>query len=363
MKVVKILLNSLFGALLNAACKYYDERLGQTTTLTGRSIARHMNAMINELITGCYDYKGQSVIYSDTDSSYFSAYEYMKDRPEYAGIEWTRETVVELYDEIANDVNASFAGFMTQAFNTTPERGQIIQAGRELVASRGLFIKKKKYAVLMFDKEGERLDKNGKPGKLKAMGLDLKRADTPKYMQEFLENLLMNILTGAETEAMFEDIRQFRDAFKDRPGWEKGTPKKINGYSHYEDADRKARTAGVERTIKKGEKTKVNMPGHVRAAINWNVLCDINQDRYAMRLSDGAKAVVCKLRPNVYNMDSVAYPIDETHLPEWYRALPFDDTAMEETIIDFKLENLVGVLGWDLSRTKNRDDDEFFVFG
>lgn len=519
----KILLNSLYGALLNSSCRFYDERLGQTTTLTGRSIARHMNAKINEVITDCYDYKGQSVVYADTDSeisttihqtnvgpmsveglfelcsikwadgekeyatddrlttltydprtnralmkpfnyvyrhrvrkpkwrirdefgnevivtgdhsvmverdgdlveikprdlglsdtlvgfdttvtvdrskvvsvemigefedeyvydigideetpyffgngillhnsSYFSAYECLKDHPDYAGFEWSRENVVALYDAIADEVNASFPEFMMKAFNTTFNRGKIIQAGRELVASRGLFIKKKKYAVLMFDKEGERLDKNGKPGKLKAMGLDLKRADTPKYMQEFLENLLMDILTGAETEAMFEDIRRFREGFKDRPGWEKGTPKKINGYSFYADADLKARTASVERTVKKGEKTKINMPGHVRAAINWNLLCELNQDRHAMRLSDGAKAVVCKLRPNVYNMDSVAYPIDEPHLPQWYRDLPFDDTAMEETIIDFKLENLVGVLEWDLRKTKNRDDDEFFVFG
>ncbi len=59
----KIDLNSLYGALLNKHCRFYDKRLGQSTTLTGRSITRHMAAKINELITGEYDYTGKSIIY------------------------------------------------------------------------------------------------------------------------------------------------------------------------------------------------------------------------------------------------------------------------------------------------------------
>lgn len=43
--------------------KFYDKRIGQSVTLTGRSIARHMNAKINEMITGEYDYKGDAIVY------------------------------------------------------------------------------------------------------------------------------------------------------------------------------------------------------------------------------------------------------------------------------------------------------------
>ena len=64
----KIDLNSLYGALLNKHCRFYDKRLGQSTTLTGRSITRHMAAKINEIITGEYDYLGKSIVYGDTDS-------------------------------------------------------------------------------------------------------------------------------------------------------------------------------------------------------------------------------------------------------------------------------------------------------
>ncbi len=64
-QVRKILLNSIYGALLNDSMKFYDQRIGQSVTLTGRSIVRHMNATINELITGEYDYRGDAIVYAD----------------------------------------------------------------------------------------------------------------------------------------------------------------------------------------------------------------------------------------------------------------------------------------------------------
>lgn len=70
--VKKIVLNSLYGALLNSGCRFFDKRIGQSTTLTGRSITRHMISKVNEIITGKYDHLGESCIYSDTDSCFFT---------------------------------------------------------------------------------------------------------------------------------------------------------------------------------------------------------------------------------------------------------------------------------------------------
>jgi hypothetical protein len=80
-----------------------------------------------------------------------------------------------------------------------------------------------------------------------------------------------------------------------------------------------------------------------------------------MDITDGQKAIVCKLRSNPMQINSIAYPIDEMNLPEWFKELPFDHVAMEETIIDSKIENLLGVLHWDLSMSKDRGyiDDLF----
>ena len=335
--VKKINLNSLYGAILNAGCRFFDNRIGQSTTLTGRGIARHMAAKINEVITGEYDHVGKSIIYGDTDSAYFSAYTSLKNEIAKGEIPWTKDSVVQLYDTIAGEVNSTFPQFMLDAHHCPKSRGEVIKAGREIVAIKGLFITKKRYAVLYYDKEGKRSDVDGKPGKIKAMGLDLKRSDTPEYMQKFLEEVLTKVLTGSEEKEILDMISEFRTEFKARPGWEKGSPKRANNIAEYQEKEKKA--------------GKANMPGHVRASINWNTLRRMNNDKYSQQIVDGMKVMVCKIKANPLGYTSVAYPVDELRLPKWFQELPFDHLEMESTIINNKIENLIGVLEWDLSST------------
>lgn len=347
--VKKINLNSLYGAILNPGCRFFDKRIGQSTTLTGRTIAKHMDAYVNECITGKYDHVGDAIIYGDTDSVYFSAWPIIKDDVEAGRMEWNKEICVQLYDSIAEQVNQSFPAFMEQAFHCPRELGSIIKGGRELVASRGLYITKKRYAVLIFDKEKKRLDVDGKPGKVKAMGLDLKRSDTPKVVQDFLSKILMDVLCGAQEAEILAKIVTFREEFSTRPAWEKGTPKRVNKLTYYSSMEK--------------QHGKFNMPGHVRAAINWNTLRKMFSDNYSQKITDGQKVIVCKLKDNPIGYTSVAYPIDEQHLPEWFLDLPFDHSAMESTIVDGKVENLLGVLNWNLSSTIGNNNSFNQMFG
>jgi hypothetical protein len=80
-------------------------------------------------------------------------------------------------------------------------------------------------------------------------------------------------------------------------------------------------------------------------------------DKYSMNIVDGMKVIVCKVKDNPMSYTSVAYPVDELRLPQWFKDLPFDDSEMENTVIDEKLENLIGVLEWDISST--RSDNNF----
>jgi DNA polymerase elongation subunit (family B) len=333
--VKKINLNSLYGAILNPGCRFFDKRIGQSTTLTGRTIARHMDAYINECITGEYDHIGKAIIYGDTDSCYFSMWPVVKDDVEAGRMEWSKDICVQLYDAIADQVNESFPGFCERAFHTPRRQGELIKGGRELVALKGLFIKKKRYAVLIYDMEGKRLDTHDKPGKVKAMGLDLKRSDTPAFMQNFLSEILMDVLTGTQRDAIIEKIRDFKLIFQDRPAWEKGTPKRVNNLTKF--------------TAAEAREGRANMPGHVRAAMNWNNLRRMMGDNYSMQIVDGMKTVVCKLRDNPLGYTSVGYPTDEAHIPAWFKELPFDDDAMETGIVDQKVENLLGVLNWRIA--------------
>lgn len=497
--VKKISLNSLYGGLLNAGCRFYDKRLGQSTTLTGRTITRHMTAKTNEFIDGVYDHEGRSVIAGDTDSVasdslirtvngnmtieelfyagtefwniddrefsknpdikivhysddgtskyqyvyrhkvrkkkyrittdsgksvvvtedhsimvksvdgelvekkpvdmnssdvsvvitggkfvdepvksvellgefedeyvydiavedndpyffandilvhnsvYFSAYPTLREDIDSGGVVWTKESVIELYDTISEEVSKSFPKFLKETLNVPPKRGVVIQCGREVVGESGLFTKKKRYAILVYDEEGMRKDIDGELGKLKITGLDIRRSDTPKFVQEFLKEVLLLTLTKQDQEPVIERIREFKHEFRKMDAWKKGSPKAVNKLSHYGKI--------LDSYMSGKSKSKPTIPGHVRASINWNMLRQRYYDKHSMPILDGQKVIVCSLKPNNdFRMTSVACPVDEPHLPDWFITLPFDDDKMEGTIVDKKLENLLSVLKWKLSR-------------
>ena len=348
--VKKINLNSLYGAILNPGCRFFDKRIGQSTTLTGRSIVKHMSAEVNKVITGEYDHVGESMIYGDTDSCYFSAWPMLKDDVEAGKVEWTKEKCITLMDQVCEQANTSFGDFMATAFHCPKTRSDVIAAGREIIAQSGLYITKKRYAALVIDNEGFRTDTDGKAGKVKAMGLDLRRSDTPVFMQEFLSEILLMVLTDVPQKDVLERITVFRKEFDNRPGWEKGSPKRANKVGHYGRLEQK--------------QGKANMPGHVRASINWNTLKRMNGDKYSQEIVDGMKVIVCKLKQNPLGYTSVAYPTDELRIPNWFKELPFDDSAMAETIIDNKLDHLIGVLNYPLEDTKQHNTfSSLFDFG
>ena len=348
--VKKINLNSLYGAILNPGCRFFDKRIGQSTTLSGRIIAKHMDAFVNEAITGVYDHTGDAVVYGDTDSCYFTAWPAIKDDVESGKMEWNKDIATQVYDNISDQLNESFPLFMEKACHCPRENGALIKGGREITATKGLYIKKKRYAALIYDMEGARLDGGGKPGKVKAMGLDLKRSDTPPVVQDFLSDILLGVLTGSTKEQIYDKVRDFKIAFQQRPAWEKGTPKRVNNLTKYTEAEKR--------------QGKANMPGHVRAAMNWNYLKRMHGDNYSQNIVDGMKTIVCKLKENPMGYKSVGYPTDVSHIPQWFKDLPFDDALMEATIVDQKVENLLGVLKWDIAEHTNIKTtfDDLFSF-
>jgi DNA polymerase elongation subunit (family B) len=351
--VRKILLNSAYGALLNEHCRFYDKRIGQSVTLSGRQIVRHMMSTINELVEGTYSHEGQAIVYGDTDSCYFTAYPTLKEQIDKGELDWNKEMCIGLYDSIADQANESFPAFMERAFHAPRKNGEIIKAGRELIGDRSLFITKKRYAINIFDKEGKRKDVNGKAGDIKAMGLDLKRADTPKYIQEFLMDVLKRVLAGEQRAQIIDLIKEFKRQLSAQDSWTKGSPKSVNKLTMYGDLEAKSKVG------------KANMPGHVRAALNYNYLRKVNSDNYSMKIVDGMKVVVCKLKSNPLGFTSIAYPTDELRLPTWFCELPFDDAEMERTLVDEKIENLLGVLDWNLRSDTNTSNtfDDLFSFG
>lgn len=333
--VAKIQLNAAYGALLNRGCRFNDKRIGQSVTLCGRVIVKHMNSHINEAITGEYQHDGEAIIYADTDSSQFSAWPTIQQMVANKELKWDKDVAVNLYSTIAEGVNDSWTGFMKRAFHCPEKHGNIIRGGFESLGEKGLYITKKRYAILNYYLDGKRLDlvSDGKL-KLKAMGLDLRRADTPVICQKFLADILGDLLHGKTIQSIIDKITIFKAKFHELPVHEKGTPKRVNKLTYYSDL------------IKKGKGNRV--PGHVRASINWNTLKRINNDNYSITITDGMKVIVCQLKDNPIGYTSVAYPIDEQRLPKWYIELPFDSETMEAAVVDKKIENLLSQLDeWD----------------
>lgn len=348
--VSKIKLNAAYGSAINRGSRFSDKRIGQSTTLSGRVVVRHMNAFINASITGEYNHEGLAIKYLDTDSSNFSAWETIKNDVLAGNMEWNRDICIEVYQALADKVNDSWLTFMERAFHCPPENGKIIRGGLESIGEKALYITKKRYAILNYYKDGKRYD--DKP-KLKAMGLDLRRSDTPVICQKFLKDILMDLLKGNTIDSIIAKINDFKTTFGNLPVYEKGTPKRVNKLTYYGEL------------IKRGQGNRV--PGHVRASINYNALRGLNHDNYSMSITDGMKVIVCKLKDNPIGYTSVAYPIDETRLPKWFMDLPFDSAAMEEAVVDKKIENLLDELEeWEYiknSTVKANTFNDFFSLG
>jgi len=317
--------------LTNPASTNYDIRLGASCTLSGRATLNHQGSKINEILVGKYE-MGDVVVAGDTDSIYFTI-------PDDLRSTMDKDTFIELANEVGNSVNKSFPDFYNSAFNVPKDQATVIKCAREICATSAFFIKKKRYAAMVYDEKNFRKDTNV-IGKLKVMGLDIKRADCPAWVQDKLEETLKKLLGYSyDTSDILDFIRNWRSEFMGFDPWEMGIPKRVNKLTYYTDAFK--------------NRDKVTIPGHVRASINWNNLMGTFNDRVSSEISDGGKVIVCKLLKNKFGIDSIAYPYDSAHkLPDWFKTLPFDLTGMIDVAVDSKLENIFGVLGWNLDMVK-----------
>ena len=145
-------------------------------------------------------------------------------------------------------------------------------------------------------------------------------------------------------------------------------PKRVNNLTMYE--EKMLKQAKVPENYRlhklnalKEEKTNNMVPGHVRGSINYNNLLKVHGDNYSMKITDGAKVIVCRMKNNPMGYTSVAYPTDELQLPQWFKDLPFDEDAMEEAVLDKKITNVIGQMGFDLKRMNESETlQNFFEF-
>jgi DNA polymerase elongation subunit (family B) len=327
----KIKLNSFYGALTNEFFRFYDLRMGESTTGTGRMILLHQCAAACEALDGEYRLPQQiehhgddqssgnvgytsewSVVYGDTDSSYFVTH-----APD-------ARTAILVADKVGEVVNDSFQPFMQQTFLCNPGYDDIIKCGREIVSDRGIFVDKKRYILHIIDNEGDAVDK------MKVMGLDTKKTTMPKEVSIVLNKFVERLLKGEPWESIAEDIVEYKDSIKTTTDiMSIGLPKGIKKVEHYTQEY-------------KIHKEGARLPGHVAAAIFYNQCLDEYNDKESMRIMSGMKIKVFYLSQKYGRFKSIAIPVDIEQVPRWFNEqFTVDREAHIERLVDNPLNNIL----------------------
>lgn len=379
----KIQLNSTYGALLNAFFRFFRMEMGASVTASGRAITTHMvetissildnnlddpenNKLIKRFIpekykgngkefvkaqnfysspeawntflslpkrhlpesSAAYCIKSKSIIYGDTDSCYYIC----------VGAT-NKEEAIEIADLVADEVNASFPSFMVRAFNCqTDGFHDLIKAGREIVGIRGLFQAKKKYMIKVVDKEGNEVDE------LKSMGSEIKKSDTPRTIQNFLKETVDMILDGREFTDVEVYVNESRKNLFSKSVYHDiinlGVSKAVNNFDkQYED---------YQKTEKIG-KGRVKLPGHIRAAVNFNETALHYEGKGATLIQSGDKVKVYYLIDNHQKLKSIAIPSDSSRFPHWFNEhFKVDVKLTEQKMIDAKLEGIFSAWGYEV---------------
>lgn len=339
--VRKVMLNSCYGALLNRFFRFSDQRMGQSVTLSGRVVMKHMARSTNKEIMGKYEF-GEAIIYGDTDSVFFTL---QKEFSSNASI----DDVVKRADDICKKINDGMADAMSKSFFISKERNTI-SIGREIVGSRAMFkAGKKRYAIAIVDKEGSR-EKS-----MKIMGMDTKRTEIPENVRKFLKECIEAIVRDRKEEKDLKSMtKTFVDSFLSLPPWEMGRLCKVSNL-----------TAGAVKRKKfdAGEIPNPRLHFSIIACDNTNQYIKFFNETDMELIRDGDRVAIFDLKNsssrNPLDFDSIALPLGTRVVPDWFKNLSFNVDSMLEKLVYRKLEVTFDVLKWNLKPSQTFSDDVF----
>lgn len=327
--VYKILLNSAYGALGNKYFKFFDIRLAESTTRSGREVLMHMIAYIAQLMDGVYSPpekqivdgdtwflpSSECIVYGDTDSCYFKTYAE------------TVEEAKKICALVEKKTNASFPNFCKEAFNSD---NNVIKAGLDLISSRSIFIKPKMYIMHLDYFEDNDVDK------MKVMGLQIKKTNIPKPIGIKLTKFIERLLKGDDWRTIQEEIVEYKEEILASTDiMDMGLPKGIKGIEDY-----------TER-FKRSE-PDLRLPGHVSASIFYNTCLEHYGDKESQKIVSGSKIKTFYLTEKFGKFKSIALPTDTKKLPPWFKEHfehLIDRDAQGLRLIDSPLKHILGAIG------------------
>jgi DNA polymerase elongation subunit (family B) len=317
---IKILLNSLYGAMGNKYFRFFDQRIAEAITLSGQLTIRWAEVAINKYLNKVLSTKNRDyVIAIDTDSLYVCLDDLVKlvnpvnivDFLDKVASEKLEPELVKSYDELYKMMGGI-------------ENRMVMK--REVIADRAIWTAKKRYILNVFDNEGVRY---AEP-KLKIMGIEAIKSSTPEPCRDALKEIFKVIMTGDEVKTQLS-IKQFKQYFCSLGADKVAFPRGVSNVSEYRDA------ATIYR---KGT------PIHVRAALLHNHLLDnysLNKKYESIKNGEKIKFVYLKT-PNSLKENVIGFT---QYLPEEFALTKYIDYELQfEKTFLAPIEPILKSIGW-----------------
>jgi len=318
----------------NPHFKFYDVRMAESVTRSGREVLMHMVRQSAEILDGEYAWPSESCLYSDTDSLYFRTH--TDNEPD----------ALTVAKGLAKRVNASFSPFMMRNFLCDVPHSTLITAEQEIVAKRAIFIAKKMYIMKLANKDGKSVDK------IKIVGHKIKKTVLPKKVKQRLIPYIEMIMNGLEWTEIGKALVEYREELKNSSNlFEIGLPQGVKQVEMYTD--------------NYNSDNRTRLPGANAASIFYNQCLEQYKDMGNPRITSGMKIRIFYLKKTFGRFKSIALPADSRELPEWFQqdfCHLVDREAQVERLVDQTMKTILTAIGKRMPTKKSLLVDEMVEY-
>ena len=329
---IKILMNSLYGALSNTYFRYYDIRMAEAITISGQLSIRWAEKTVNEYLRKLLGTKKDYVLAIDTDSLYVNMGDFVKKTIGDAD----NEKICAFIDKVAEQ---KFEPLLDKAYEElqkyTHAFEQRMFMKREIIASKMIITGKKRYIANVLNSEGVQY---AKP-KIKITGIESVRSSTPQVCRRLIEKTLSIIINEGE-EAVQKFMQEARIAFHKLPPEDVAFPR---GVSH------------LERYLASGGYKK-GTPIHVRAAILYNSAVINNKlDKKYRSIQSGDKIKFSYMKmPNPVKENVFAFPDILPIEMDLARYVDYD-MQFDKSYVE-PMKHILDSIGWSVEKQNTLED-------